>query len=79
MASCQKHLSKVTSLAEAWDLELENRVRTCIFPTAAVCLSESVIANEEDLQELRPLLAVDRTELERDIARLGRQIALLKS
>lgn len=79
MASCQKHLSKVTSLAEAWDFELENSIRTCIFPAAAVCGCEFVIVTEEDLQELRPLLAVDRTELECDIARLRRQIGLLKA
>ena len=75
IASSRKHLSNVVSLAEAWDLEYQIGVQTQ--ERVGTQLAETT-APDEELDELRPLLAVDKTELEQDIARLLRQIVLLK-
>lgn len=85
ISSSQEHLSQVVSLAEEWDSEMETptpvagdeRYDTPTWVCDAMELDQGADQSDE-LQELRPLLAVDKTELEQDIARLRRQIALLQ-
>ncbi len=81
IASSKEHLSKVLSLAEAWDFELDGGAQIGMPYLYSVDSTdfEQTIATDDELRELRPLLAVDKTELEHDIARLLRQIALLKA
>lgn len=84
--SIRDHLSDVASLAEEWDLEMGRGVDSDISSSSDVLdvdlwSSAMAILDRADdngqLQELRPLLVVDKAELEQDLARLHRQLGLL--
>ena len=84
VASSKKHLSDVIALADEWDTEVEkggdasfSMSNDELWPSRAAGSEDRAIVAGE-LQELRPLLVVDKAELEQDLARLDRQIAMLK-
>jgi hypothetical protein len=87
IASSREHLYEIVSLAEELDSEMERH--TAFYGLREVEGDVSIASTRDHSrlghadspngapQEIRPLLAVDKTELEQDVARLLRQIALL--
>jgi hypothetical protein len=87
IVSSREHLSEIVSLAEELDREMERG--TAFYSLCENESNASLVWTKDhnrlvhadspngEPEEIRPLLAVDKTELEQDVARLLRQIALL--